>query len=142
MIREFRTEDLDRIMQLWLETNISAHGFINSSYWQDNFESVKKMMPQAAVYVYEQDNYIQGFIGLIGNYIAGIFVAGDFQSKGIGKLLLQYIKCKHDELSLNVYKKNSSALRFYLREGFVVSKEQIDENTCEIEIVMEWKNSI
>ncbi|NEZ47335.1 N-acetyltransferase [Clostridium niameyense] len=140
MIREFRTTDIDRIMQLWLDTNILAHNFINSKYWIENFGAVKEMMPKATIYVYEENGEIQAFIGLIESFVAGLFVSSDFQSKGIGKLLLDYSRCKHSELSLCVYKKNNRALRFYLREGFIISTEQIDENTGEIELVMEWKN--
>ncbi|ADK16280.1 MULTISPECIES: N-acetyltransferase [Clostridium] len=142
MIRDFRTTDIDRVMHLWLSTNILAHNFIDSEYWQNNFESVKEMMPKASIYVYEQNGEIQAFIGLMKSFIAGIFVSSDFQSKGIGKLLLDYSKGKHNELSLCVYKKNDRALRFYLKEGFTASAEQVDENTGEIEFVMRWKNSV
>lgn len=140
MIRDFRITDLDRIMQLWLNTNIQAHNFINSRYWRNNFDAVKEIMPKAAIYVYEQNGEIQAFIGLMESFVAGIFVSSNSQSKGIGKLLLDYSKGKWDELSLCVYKKNNGALRFYLREGFKISAEQVDENTGEIEFVMKWKN--
>lgn len=53
---------------------VKAHYFISEQYWKDNFESVKKMLLQAEVYVYENDHEIQGFIGLSGEYIEGIFV--------------------------------------------------------------------
>ena len=33
MVRDFQAEDLNRIMELWLETNIQAHDFIKKSYW-------------------------------------------------------------------------------------------------------------
>lgn len=33
MIRPFKLEDLDTVMQIWLGTNISAHPFIAASYW-------------------------------------------------------------------------------------------------------------
>lgn len=138
MIRYFRTTDIDRIMQLWLDTNILAHNFINIGYWQDNFGMVKEMMPKATIYVYEQNGKIQGFIGLMESFVAGIFVSSDFQSKGIGKSLLDYSKGKRNKLSLCVYKKNDRALRFYLREGFTIFKEQLDENTGEEEYVMKW----
>lgn len=95
-------------------------------------------MPQATIYVYMQDNEMQAFIGLIGNYIEGIFVSNEFQSKGIGKALLDYAKAKNNELSLSVYKNNNRAVRFYLREGFSVTLEQIDENTGEIDFLMKW----
>jgi putative acetyltransferase len=140
MIRHFKTTDLDRIMQLWFDTNILAHNFIDSTYWRDNFETVRGMIPKATIYVYEQNGEIQAFIGLEKGFVAGIFVSNDFQSKGIGKLLIDYSKDRHNELSLCVYKKNHRALCFYLREGFTISSEQVDENTGEIELVMKWKN--
>ncbi|MHC1684178.1 MAG: N-acetyltransferase [Clostridiaceae bacterium] len=139
MIRDFKISDIDRVMKLWLYTNILSHNFIDRRYWLDNFEEVKEMMPKATIYVYEQNGDIQGFIGLVEGFVAGIFVASDFQSRGIGKLLLDYSKSKHNELALCVYKKNNGALRFYLREGFTISAEQVDENTDEIEFAMKWR---
>jgi ribosomal protein S18 acetylase RimI-like enzyme len=139
MIRDFRPEDIDNVMCLWLDTNILSHDFIDSGYWRANFEAVKIMIPKATVFVYERDGDIRAFIGLMESFIAGIFVSNDFQSKGIGKLLLDHAKEKHGELYLNVYKKNSRAIRFYLREGFIISTEQPDENTGETELIMKWK---
>ncbi|MBP1927188.1 putative acetyltransferase [Sedimentibacter acidaminivorans] len=97
------------------------------------------MLPDATVFVYEENNSIPGFIGLIENYIAGIFIDTNSQSKGIGKDLLDYVKKGHSELLLQVYKKNSRAVRFYLREDFVVLNEQTDKNIGEAELVMNWK---
>lgn len=138
MIRDFEKQDLDRIMELWLNTNISAHSFIKSEYWTNNYDSVKTMMPSATIYVYEENSVVQGFAGLMNNYIAGIFVSLHFQSKGIGKKLLDYAKAKNNELSLSVYKKNDRATNFYLRECFTVSKEQLDEDTGEMELSLNW----
>ncbi len=52
------------------------------------------MLPQAEVYVYEDDKMIQGFLGVRDEYIEGIFVSDKMQSHGIGKNLLDYIKDK------------------------------------------------
>lgn len=52
---------------------------------------MKKLLLQATVYVYEGNQEIQGFIGLNGEYIEGIFVAEAMQSQGIGKMLLDYL---------------------------------------------------
>lgn len=138
MIRDFILKDIDCIMDLWLETNKQAHDFIESSYWDDNFIPVKEMLPQSTIYVYECNNQIQGFIGLMGDYIAGIFISKDNQSKGVGKKLLDYTKEKYMKLSLQVYQRNVRAVQFYLREGFTISKEQVDEETGEIEYIMKW----
>lgn len=138
MIRNFKNKDLDRIMELWLDTNISAHSFIKKEYWSSNFDAVKLMMPEADIFLYEEDGAIQGFVGLMGDYIAGIFVSNQYQSKGIGKMLLDYAKEKREELTLSVYKANKKATRFYLRENFSVQEKQADENTGEIELKMNW----
>ncbi|HHW38043.1 MAG TPA: N-acetyltransferase [Bacillales bacterium] len=139
MIREFKENDLNSIMKLWLKTNISAHDFINENYWGSNYEQVRQMMPKATIFVYEE-NSIKGFTGLSGNYIAGIFVETNSQSKGVGRALLDHIKERNEGLFLQVYKKNKRAIRFYLREGFIIDNEQIDKNTNEIELVMKWMN--
>ena len=123
MIREFNIDELDTVMKIWLETNIQVHDFINQSYWQGNYEMVKEMLPASTIFVYEDSNTIQGFVGLKGSYIAGIFIDVNSQSKGIGKALLDYAKDIRSELSLQVYKKNVQAVKFYLREDFVVLKD-------------------
>ena len=139
MIRTFEEKDLDRIMELWLFTNLSAHEFVKSEYWKNNFDAVKAMMPEAEIYVYEENEEIQGFIGVMDHYIAGIFVSEQYQSKGIGKKLLDYVKDKHNKLSLSVYEKNERAIHFYLREQFAFLKKQIDADTGEMEWVMNWR---
>lgn len=140
MIRTYTACDIDRIMTIWLEANLSAHDFIDSSYWQENFDSVKAMIPNANIFVYEQDDVIQGFIGLINGYIAGIFVSTDMQAKGIGKQLLDFAKNNSSELSLQVFKNNQRAVNFYLRENFTISSVGIDDNTGESEYIMKWSN--
>lgn len=138
MIREFKTKDLDDVMKIWLDTNTNAHDFIQKNYWQDNYDEVRRMMPEAEIFIYENNQTIQGFIGLMDDYIAGIFIDSRCQSQGIGKALLDHAKKVHSNLSLQVYKNNEGAVRFYVREGFSLVKEQMDENTGEIELVMAW----
>lgn len=142
MIRKFKENEIDKIAEIWLETNITAHNFIGENYWKEQFDTVKSMLPQAELFVYEEDGELQGFIGLIDNYIAGIFVSVNVQSKGIGKNLLDYIKPLRAELSLNVYKKNERAVKFYIREGFEIKEQKIDENTSETEYLMLWKRNL
>lgn len=138
MIRKFKKDEIDQIANLWLETNISAHNFINENYWKAQFDNVKEMLPQAELFIYEEDEKLQGFAGVIDNYIAGIFVSKNIQSKGIGKSLLDHIKTLRNELSLSVYKKNERAVKFYIREGFEIKEQKVDENTNEIEYLMIW----
>ena len=139
MIRKLQNADMDRVAGIWLDANLRAHSFISPQYWKGNFETVKKMLPQAEVHVYEDDREIWGFIGLNGEYIEGIFVPGEMQSRGIGKRLLDFVKTKKTELRLNVYQKNMRAIRFYQREGFKILREGMDEATGEKDYEMTWR---
>lgn len=144
MIRAFSAEDIDSIMDIWLEGNIQAHKFIPESYWTHNYDLARSLISKAEVYVYEniaENDGIAGFIGLQDNYIAGLFIKKDARSKGSGKQLLDYIKQQKQHLSLHVYKQNERAVSFYLREGFAVYSENLDEATGAIEYEMHWNRS-
>ena len=140
MIRKFETQDLDAVMQIWLHGNLDAHPFIPASFWTDHFEMVRDMLPQAELYVHENEatRQIDGFIGLTENHIEGIFVAESARSKGVGKSLLEYAKSCKPYLTLSVYQKNERALAFYRREQFTVQSEGIDKDTNEADIQMLW----
>lgn len=136
MIRKLRKTDINRIAEIWLDTNIKAHHFISAQYWKDNFETVKEMLVQAEVYVYEDTQKIQGFIGLMDDYIAGIFVCSEAQSCGIGRQLLDFVKKHKQQLRLSVYQKNIRAIKFYQRENFIIQSEHTDKHTGEKEYIM------
>ncbi|MCT7585990.1 N-acetyltransferase [Aliarcobacter butzleri] len=140
MIRKLDKNDINQLLQIWLEVNIKTHDFIVKEYWEEQYDNVKELLPNSEIYVYEENEKIVAFVGLIENYIAGIFVSFPFQSKGIGKKLLDYIKEFKKELSLNVYVKNTSAIKFYQREGFIINSQSIDEETKEQQILMIWKS--
>ena len=119
MIRKMQTADIDRIAEIWLDTNLKAHDFIPSEYWKENYGAVREMISQAEVYVYidENKNEIQGFIGLDE----------------------EYMKEEKRKLTLNVYARNPGAVRFYQREGFRIAGEDTDEDTGEKEHLMCWE---
>ena len=139
MIRELRKVDINKVAEIWLDTNIKTHYFISAQYWKSNFELVKELLLQATVYVYEDKQEIQGFIGFSNEYIEGIFVSAEMQSQGIGKILLNYVKGKRNKLILNVYQKNTRAISFYQREGFEIQYSGLDEATGEKDYVMAWQ---
>ena len=125
-------------MSLWVHANIESHSFIEPDYWKKNYDMVRKLIPEAEVFVEEENEEILGFIGLTDTYIAGIFVKVTEQSKGIGTELLRTVMKLKDYLKLNVYKKNRKAVVFYQHRGFKIVNQETDENTSEEEYTMEW----
>jgi putative acetyltransferase len=140
MVRAFREAEIDRAAEIWLDTNVKAHAFISLQYWREHFEEVRGMLRQAELYVYEDESLhtVQGFIGLEGDYVAGIFVADGAQSGGIGRQLMDYVKALRPRLCLKVYQKNTRAVAFYVKESFHIQDESVDEATGEKEYFMIW----
>ena len=122
MIRVLQKADIERVVDIWLDTNLKAHYFIPRQYWKDNIDLVKEMLPQAEVYVYENDCQIEGFIGLNDEYMEGIFVRDEMQSQGIGKLLLNFVKEK-DEIILKCLPKEYTQFTF-IKEKVLKSNEK------------------
>lgn len=138
MIRKFEKSDIDVVMQIWKNENIKAHKFISKEYWESNYNFVKEALPNAEIYVYIIKEKIVGFVGLDNNYIEGIFVDTNNQCNGIGTSLLNKVKENRNNLTLSVYKKNINAINFYKKNGFIITSENIDKDTDEIEYTMTW----
>ena len=136
MIRRFEEKDISSVMQIWLDSNLDAHSFIEESYWKNKYEAVEKMILKAEIYVYEDSDGINGFVGLIDNYIAGVFVKKEKRSKGIGKQLIDFVKRKYNAVTLDVFVKNTRAVDFYIREGFQIQRKSINYDTQEEEYTM------
>ena len=52
MIRDLKQKDIDKVMEIWLESTIKAHDFMPEKYWQDNYNAVKDIyIPQSKTYV-------------------------------------------------------------------------------------------
>lgn len=138
MIREMRRSDLPDIMRIWIEGNLDAHGFVDGDYWRRNYAAVQREMQSAEVYVCEEKGEVVGFVGLKGDYVAGLFVDRENRGRGVGKQLLDRAKRAHSELSLHVFEKNPRAAAFYRREGFCQAERGRNGDSWEREYLMRW----
>ncbi|MCH9692320.1 MAG: GNAT family N-acetyltransferase [Gammaproteobacteria bacterium] len=93
-------------------------------------------IPSSTTVLSRYNGEIVGFISLVENTFASIFILPDYQGKAIGQKLLTYAFKEKEAVVLNVYEKTISARNFYLRNGFTEQKRSVDEHTGEIEITM------
>lgn len=144
MIRMLENKDIDRIMEIWLESTIKAHDFIEKKYWEDNYNTVKyDYIPVSDVFVYEDEENIKGFIAIINSeFIGALFVDNNYQGCGIGRKLIEHIINLYDNLTLSVYKDNTKSVEFYKKMNFEIVSESIDESTMCIEYTMKNKSKI
>lgn len=103
MFRLAERQDLDRIMEIWLEGNLQAHDFVDPDYWTGCFQEVREAIAQADVWVWDENDRVEAFAGMVEHYLAGLFVSGAQRGKGIGGLLLEHIKEQRFPLTLHVY---------------------------------------
>ncbi|MBN1621803.1 MAG: N-acetyltransferase [Endomicrobiales bacterium] len=139
MIRKYKSGDIERVLDIWLQASMEAHGFVKEEFWRSQIDNMKNIyLPASENYVYEIESEIVGFYALNKNTLAAIFVFPKNQGKGIGKQLINHAKGQRDFLELTVYKENKDSYNFYISQGFQVIKEQIDEHTGHIEILMKY----
>ncbi|MGV1721023.1 N-acetyltransferase [Vibrio furnissii] len=137
MIRKYNENDMDSVLEIWLNASVQAHDFISPEFWESQVENMRNIyIPASETYVYEVESKVVGFYALYENSLAAIFVSPELQSKGIGKQLLSHATTRRAKLSLAVYKENQASYQFYLSQGFKVLSEQLDEHTGHPEYTM------
>ncbi|OPA78773.1 N-acetyltransferase [Paenibacillus selenitireducens] len=140
MLRTYQENDLDRMVDIWLEGSLQAHDFIDKAYWESNQQEMKNVyLPMSEAYVIEEAGSIAGFVAVVDHYLAALFVDPKVQGKGYGKKLLDHVKERRDILELKVYQENEKAVRFYQAQGFTITEELVDEHTAAKEYVMTWR---
>ena len=140
MIRKYTSDDIEKMLSIWLKGSIQSHGFVSNEYWHNMLPIIKKYyLPNTESFVFEDKRQIKGFISIIDEkYIGALFVDPLFQKQKIGSKLVNYVKKIYSELSLKVFTKNIDAIRFYQKNGFKIIAEQVDESTKEEELLMSW----
>lgn len=130
MIRKHTTEDLDQIWDIWYKSSTIAHSFLNNDFVEKVKQDMRNIyIPGSDSWVYEKDGEIIGFVSMIGNEIAGLFVLPNRQSQGIGTLLVDYVRKMHQELEVEVFEKNEIGRAFYKKYGFECEQQFFHEES-------------
>ncbi len=138
MIRDYRDEDLERILDVWLAASRVGHPFLSEEQLaKDRQEIVEHAIPRARQWVYESEGEIVGFIALVGEHIGGLFVEPAHHRQGIGRALVDHVRQMHERLTVNVFRDNRNGIAFYEGVGFTFAREQISDYFGLPEWVME-----
>ncbi|MBZ5983534.1 GNAT family N-acetyltransferase [Leuconostoc gelidum subsp. gasicomitatum] len=138
-LNSFSDRDLEQLAQIWLNGNLQAHSFIPAQYWKNQFVNIKKMLPEANIFVYRNNEIIIGFLGELDGYIAGLFVDMNYRKQGVGSRLINYLKQINDKLTLSVYVDNINAVNFYENKDFIIDSVGMDTETDSKEYRMTWE---
>ena len=138
-IRKAIKEDVSRIAEIFVLNNRMNFWpiFKDAEYSFKELQVVKmaeefsKQETLSYIYVYD-DGIVKGFINIKNNEIIKLYVDSFFQSQGIGDQLIQYAIKNENAQFLWVLEKNTRAIQFYNKHGFLKTEERVlEEGTTE-----------
>lgn len=137
-IRDYRTADQDRVLDIWLEASRAGHAFLGEATLLEQQHKVRDVyLPAASNRVAEVNGRVEGFIGLLDNFIGGLFVDPKAHGSGIGRALVEDAAARAGDLTVTVYADNEKAVAFYRRCGFVELSRQADDGEGRPLVVVE-----
>ncbi|ETA49910.1 GNAT family N-acetyltransferase [Ponticoccus alexandrii] len=121
--------DLANLSAIWLDASLMAHPFIGKPRLMEQQKLIEgEYLPNSETWVACHGDRSVGFISLLGDFVGGIFIAPDWQGRGIGRRLIDHALRQKGALSLEVYTRNEQAMRFYSALGFrEVSRRAVDD---------------
>ncbi|AVO37480.1 GNAT family N-acetyltransferase [Pukyongiella litopenaei] len=137
-IRPYRPEDRPRLLEIWRSASEIAHPFFTAAQLDDQQRLVGDIyLEQAETHVaVDAAGQPLGFIGLLDNFIGGLFVAPALHGRGIGRGLVRHALSDRDGLELEAYAANTGAIGFYRGLGFTeMSRRGTDDNGLPFELV-------
>lgn len=143
IIRPAREDEYGAVTRVWLDSHVSTGLATNSDA---TFADLRARIPVEIangwqLYVAETNGRIAAMLAfrMRDAYLDQIFVAPEFQGKGIGKALLDFTR-KHlpDEILLRTAVANHRAIAWYEREGFVRENEVMQEGWSGPRVYYRW----
>jgi putative acetyltransferase len=147
MIRQMKKQDIGRLEEIWYQESVRVHNWMDdpNNFWdkrRPDFRDTIKKSDLTLVYV--EDYIIKGFIiKWQNNYIPELFVDNQYraypngESKKIGRALVDYLKDSESVLTASVYMLNHNAIKFYIKNDFVITK-LYTEDTGFCKFWMKW----
>ena len=145
VIRPFAAPDFEKLTEVWHNTNRSAYPYVvaHQRYTLDETRAFfrSSVLPSNQLWVASLGTSIVGFIAVDATHINQLTVNVNYQRRGIGSALLQYLLAtKEGPWRLFTFQRNVSARRFYEKHGFCVARFGVSpppENEPDVEYLLE-----
>ena len=137
MITEYNKEDRSNILYVINEASLKYKGVIPEDCWHEPYMPEQELLNEFAngvrMFGYEMDNVLVGIMGIQEleevTLIRHAYILSDYQRRGIGYLLLQYLFHVNQSrrLMVGTWQDATWAIGFYLKNGFFQhDREQTD----------------
>lgn len=145
MIRQATIDDASRIAEILIFTKRMNYrrifqndkvSFGEMQVYPLAKEYIENPEKLEGIWVYD-DEFVKGMVHINGTQIEELYVDVFFENLGIGAKLIEYATQKMGCDWLWVLEKNTQAIRFYEKHGFMATGEkQLEEGTTEFLVKM------
>lgn len=144
-IRPARPDEYDDVAQVWMDSFVST-GLDDGS--TTLLAALRARIPHEiekgwSLYVADDNGRIAAMLALhlADRCLDQLFVAPEYQRRGVGRLLLGFTRKKlPEEIRLRCIRENENAWRWYEREGFVFEQEKLEPKTGFSMKYYRWKS--
>ena len=92
MIRKYRTEDIEALIDIWDTADALAHPFLSTEVRDQVRKDMRNIyFPNAETWVLEDNGVPVGFIAMIDTEIGGLFLAPSQHGKGMGRQMVDHV---------------------------------------------------
>lgn len=119
MIREFKQDDTDALVDVWRAATALAHPFLPAEFVEQEAHNLRHVyFPNAETWTCEIDGQPVGFIAMVEDEIGGLFLDPALHGRGLGRAMVDFIRPRKGQLHLDVFERNAVGRPFYDRYGF------------------------
>src|SRR5437763_5676428 len=143
-LRPYTAADEDAAIELWRRTWQQHYPHLDFAarvpWWRERWR--RELVPTAMITVAEQDGALVGFVTVDPKtcYLDQIVVAPEVWGSGVARLLMSEARrLSPAGLELAVNADNGRAIRFYEKQGFVVTGEDVNPISKAPIIKMSWR---
>jgi GNAT superfamily N-acetyltransferase len=145
VIRPARADEFDAVTRVWLDSHVATGLATNSDA---TFTELRERIPREIengwqLYVADDGGAVVAMVAFRtrDNYLDQLFVAPGHQGRGIGTLLLEFVRRRlPDEILLRTAIANARAIQWYEREGFVRENEVMQEGWSGPRVYYRWRS--
>lgn len=129
-IRAYCSTDIEPLLNCWEATLAVTGPALSTDFIATERENIRNIyIPNTVTTVSEIDGNLVGFLTLMGNEVAALFVFPNFHRQGIARDLLDNVRQQFDEFEVDVFEANTLGRSFYDAYGFSPLSESIHEPT-------------
>jgi GNAT superfamily N-acetyltransferase len=144
IIRPALPHEYDEVARVWMESWVSTGLAEASNFLLANLRARVRQEIEGgwSLFVAEDNGNFAAMLALHlpDRYLDQLFVAPEYQGKGVGRRLLAFARQQlPDEIWLRCVRENEKAWRWYEREGFVYEKEEVSSMTGYMMKYYRWK---